>query len=123
MAQLEVEGDDLVLTLTNAEKLAGLIRDLRVPLSRVRSVELVDDPVRAVRGLRAPGLGLPGRKIGTWRRRDGRTVAVARSGSPAVRVVLDPAGSTALGRQPLQELVINVVDAERVVAAISAAVR
>jgi hypothetical protein len=45
-----------------------------------------------MRGLRAPGLALPGvRKIGTWRRPGERTLVAVRKGQPAVRVRLEGA--------------------------------
>ncbi len=43
MAQLRVEGDDLVLHLSVAEKAESLHGDLRVPLSAVQGVEVLDD--------------------------------------------------------------------------------
>ncbi len=43
MADLEIEGDDLVLRLTRAERLESVHGDLRAPKSAVRSVEVLDD--------------------------------------------------------------------------------
>jgi hypothetical protein len=43
MAELRVEGGDLVLHLTGAEKVEGVHGDLRAPLSAVRGVEILDD--------------------------------------------------------------------------------
>ena len=43
----------------------------------------VAEPIRLVHGLRAPGLGLPGRtKIGTWRSKGRKTFAVTHKGAP-----------------------------------------
>jgi len=82
---------------TRAEKLAGLVRDLEVPRASVSAVEVVPDPLTALRGLRAPGLALPGlRKIGTWRGRGTRTLVSIRRGQPAVRVELRGQRVTAL---------------------------
>ncbi len=90
MATLQVTAPTLSLRLTRREKIAGLLRDLEVPLSAVRSVEVVTDPLRAMRGLRAPGLALPGlRKVGTWRRPGERTLVCVRRGEPAVRIGLE----------------------------------
>jgi hypothetical protein len=58
MAELAIEGDELVLHLSGAEKVEGVHRDLRVPLSAVRGVAVLADAHRAA-GLRA------GVKIGT----------------------------------------------------------
>lgn len=71
------------------EKLAGLVRDIEVPLDSVRVVELAPDGLAAANGLRAPGLGIPGRrKIGTWRRPGAKTLVSVRRGQPAVQIEL-----------------------------------
>lgn len=43
MAELVVEGDELVLHLRRAEKLAAVHGDLRAPRSAVRSIEVLED--------------------------------------------------------------------------------
>ena len=58
MAELNVEGDELVLHLSDAEKAEGVHRDLHAPVSAVRGLEVLDDAHRAA-GIRA------GVKIGT----------------------------------------------------------
>ncbi|MBM7805306.1 hypothetical protein JOD57_001143 [Geodermatophilus bullaregiensis] len=89
MATIETTSGTLRVSLTRTEKVLGLLRDLEVPLSAVRSVAVVPDGVAAARGVRAPGLGLPGlRLIGTWRRRGSRTLVSVRRGRPTVRVEL-----------------------------------
>jgi hypothetical protein len=89
MATVTTTPQTLRLTLTRGEKVLGLLRDLDVPRSAVESVEVVPDGLAAVRGLRAPGLGLPGvRAIGTWRRRGEKSLVTVRRGQPAVRVRL-----------------------------------
>jgi hypothetical protein len=113
MATLTAEGAELHLALTGREKLAGLHGDVRVPLTAVREVTVEPDALAAVRGLRAPGLALPGRtKIGTWRGRGGKRFVVARRDAPAVRVALDGAAH--------EELIVSVEDAETVAAEIRA---
>ena len=66
-----------------------MVRDLTVPLGAVSAVEVVPDALAAVSGLRAPGLGLPSRKVGTWRRRGERSLVSVRRGQPALRLRLD----------------------------------
>ncbi len=112
MASLQVRPPVLSLRLTRAEKVAGLVRDVDVPLAAVRDVEVVTDAVAAVRGVRAPGLGLPRRKIGTWRGAGHKSLVCVRRGQPAVRVRLDG--------QKWDELLVGTDDAESVVAALAA---
>jgi hypothetical protein len=90
MATLQLTPSTLSVRLTRDEKIAGLLRDVEVPLSSVRGAEVVPEPLAGMRGLHAPGLALPGvRKVGTWRRRGERTLVCVRRGQPAVRVRLD----------------------------------
>jgi hypothetical protein len=58
MAEVVVDGDELVLRLTTAEKVEGVHGDLRVPLSALVRVEVLDDAHGAA-GIRA------GIKVGT----------------------------------------------------------
>jgi hypothetical protein len=114
MATLERSGPALRIRFTRAEKLAGLVRDVDVPVKAVRSAEVVADPLTALRGLRAPGLGLPGlRAIGTWRSRGTRTLVSVRRSQPAVRIELTG--------QRYDSLLIGADDAARLVADLTAA--
>ena len=114
MAALRLTPSTLTLRLSRSEKILGILRDLEVPLAAVRSVEVVPDPLPAVRGLRAPGTALPGlRKIGTWRRSGERVLVSVRRGQPAVRVRLTG--------QPYDELVIGTDDAASVAGKVTAA--
>jgi hypothetical protein len=114
MATLQLRPPVLSLRLTRGEKVAGLLRDVDVPLSAVREVEVLPDALAAARGLRAPGLGLPGvRKIGTWRGAGRRTLVCVRRGQPAVRVRLDG--------QRWDELLVGTDDAPAIAAALAAA--
>ena len=90
MATIDLSPDQLVVRFRRAEKLAGLVRDLEVPLSQVGAVTVEPDGIRAARGLRAPGLAVPGRrKIGTWRGLGRRTAVSVTKGEPAVRIQLE----------------------------------
>lgn len=87
----------LSVRLTRREKIAGLLRDVDLPLSAVRAVDVVPDGARAARGLRSPGLGLPGiRLVGTWRGRGYRALVAVRGRQPAVRIRLEGARWTEL---------------------------
>ena len=67
MAELTRSGDEVVLTLTTFEKTESLHGDVRVPRSAVREVEVVDDIVHQVHGLKLPGSRWPGKfAVGTF---------------------------------------------------------
>lgn len=114
MATIELTPTTLTVRFTAAEHVAGLIRDVTVPRSAVTAVTVEDDGVRAVRGLRAPGLALPGRrKVGTWRGlgdHPRRTAVSVTRGEPAVRI--------AVAGQRWDELLIGTSDAAGVAAAL-----
>ncbi|WP_236580888.1 alpha/beta hydrolase family protein [Rhodococcus sp. T7] len=81
----------------------------------IRGAEVIADPFANIRGVRAPGLGIPRRRcIGTWRGRGVRTFVVARAGVPAVRVRTLGRGSGA----EFDELIVTVPDAVDVTARI-----
>ena len=111
MVQLVVGTDEVHVRLSRGEKIGGLHGDLTVPLSQVRDVEAVAEPYRFVRGIRAPGLGVPGRtKIGTWRSQGRKTFAVARHGKPGVRIRLQD--------NTFDQIVLSVPDGPGLVAAV-----
>ncbi len=90
MSTVRIDPDTVEVRLTAGEKLGALHGDLRVPRSAIRRVEVVPDGLAAARGLRAPGLALPGRrKLGRWRSRDGTQFVAVRRGEPALRLSLD----------------------------------
>ncbi|HXW79565.1 MAG TPA: hypothetical protein VEJ84_08700 [Acidimicrobiales bacterium] len=67
MAELIKEGDELVVKLSTLEKAEAAHGDVRVPLSSVRGVEVVDDAAHAVPGWKVIGAGWPGSfAIGTY---------------------------------------------------------
>lgn len=112
MAHVDLTSEALTVRLSLGEKVAGLLRDLVVPLGAVTSVTVEDDGIKAVRGLRAPGLALPGRtKIGTWRRRGGPAMVVVRAGMPTLRVGLEG--------QRYAELLVSHADAHDLAARLS----
>jgi hypothetical protein len=67
VAELIVQGSDLVLHLPVTQKILGFHGDIRVPLTSVQSVAAVDKPWLALRGRRMAGTALRGSTaIGTW---------------------------------------------------------
>jgi hypothetical protein len=92
VADLEVDGDELVVHLRPTEKAEGAHGDIRVPLSAVRAVRSVDDPWPELRGIRAPGTGLPNViAVGTRRGGFGKDFAAVHGKGPAVVVELEGA--------------------------------
>jgi hypothetical protein len=115
MADISVDGDELVVTLETNEKRWGLLSDLRVPLRSISSVDAVADGRRAVRGMRAPGLGGTQRLIGTWRAKGDKQFVCVRRGQPAIKVVVDG--------QRYRTILVGADDAERLAGEIRAALR
>jgi hypothetical protein len=70
VAELVVEGDELVVRLSGGEKALAFHGDVRVPLASVRAVRLPDDPYTGLRGWRSTGCAWPG-YIAMGKRRHG----------------------------------------------------
>ena len=89
MAQMDIEGDTLRVRFSLFEKVFGLVGDQRIPLSAITKAHAETNGLRAVHGLRAPGLGMPGvRKIGTWRGRGTKTLVSVSHDQPALVLTL-----------------------------------
>lgn len=87
MTSIVVSDDALTIRLPLLSKIAGLLGDQVVPRAAITSAEAVTDGLAAVRGIRAPGLGLPGRRmIGTWRGGGARRFVDVRRNQPALRL-------------------------------------
>lgn len=87
MADLTVEGRDLIVRLSSLEKLGAFRGDVRVPVSAVQAVRVSDRPWSELRGLRAPGTGVPGLiSLCTRRGRGFRDFAAVYRRQPAVVV-------------------------------------
>jgi hypothetical protein len=93
VAQLLVDGGDLVVVLTRGEKVWGFHGDIRVPLTSLQSVTVPSSPWLALRGWRMAGTGIRGRiALGTWRHGKGYDFNVVRRQRPAVQIDLSPTG-------------------------------
>jgi hypothetical protein len=92
VAELVIDGSDLVVHLTPLERLGALRGDVRVPLSAVRAVRVTEPAWNELRGIRAPGTGWPGViALGTRRGGFGRDFAAVYRDRAAVVVELDGA--------------------------------
>jgi hypothetical protein len=113
MAHFEVEGDRLVLRLTTGEHLESVHRDLGVPRDSVTSARVTDDVWSELRGIRAPGTGIPGViAVGTRRGAFGKDFAVVHGKGSGVVVELKG--------QAFERIVITSPDPEAEVARITA---
>ncbi len=93
MGELQIEGDELVLHLSGAEKLESVHGDLRVPRAAVRSIEILEDAHEpADHGFKV-GERLPGHSEVAAIRSDGqRLFAVVHHDTPrGVRIELEGA--------------------------------
>jgi len=106
MSTINVTEEQLTVRLSWLDKALGLLPDQDVPRSAVTSIDVVPDGFAAVRGIRAPGSALPGRRVGTWRRPGTTCFVDVRKGQPAVCVGLR-------GRR-YSELLLGTDDAEAI---------
>ena len=88
MAELLVQGTDLVLHLPPTQKLLGFHGDLKLPLSAIRTVRPVEKPWLTLRGRRMAGTAMRGvAAVGTWIHGERRyDFCVIRRTQPAVMV-------------------------------------
>jgi hypothetical protein len=52
MAKVAREGNEVVLKLSAGERIMAVHRDIRVPLLAVKSVDVVDEPISRIQGLK-----------------------------------------------------------------------
>lgn len=105
MATLAIQGDELIVRLSPLEKLAAFHGNVHVPLSAIEAVSADSDPWSALRGVRAPGTGIPGLIAYGVRRMTGERpdFAALWGGGAAVRVELRPDA-------PFGRLLVTVAD-------------
>ncbi len=108
-----MQGDELVVRLHKLEKAEGVHGEIRVPLSAVSKVEVVDDAIHQVHGVRV-GTGIPGSTaVGTFTTRTDKMFAAVHHDTPrAVLVTLTGAR--------FDHLLIGSPDPEAVVASLPA---
>jgi hypothetical protein len=111
MAECVIVGQQLEVRLSTAEKLEAVHGSISVPLSSVRTVEVVENTMDFVHGLRV-GTGIPGSTaIGTLSSSSAKIFGVIHHGKHrGVCIVLDGA--------EFDELLIGCDDPERMAAAI-----
>jgi hypothetical protein len=111
VAEVVVDDGEVVVRLSWLEKLGAFRGDVRVPVSSVEAARVVEDPWRELRGIRAPGTGLPGViALGTRRGRFGRDFAAVYGKRPGVVIELRDG--------PFSRLVVSSDDPQRIVAAL-----
>ena len=118
MPTLAIEGLELVVHLSTAEKIAAFCGgQVRFSLSSVTGVVVEPNAWAALRGIRAPGTGIPYViAYGTRRFRGGRDLALVHGGKrPGLRVDFGPDA-------PYSRLVVTVADPQAQADAIHQAV-
>jgi len=109
MASLEVAPDRLTVRLSFAERLMAFHGNIVVPRDALQGAEVVDDPFRSIRGIRAPGSAIPFvGAYGTFRHKGKKAFVAVHRGERAVRL--------SLAGQKFESIVLGVADPEQLVA-------
>jgi hypothetical protein len=110
---LVLDGGDVVVRLTRLEKVGAFHGDVRVPRAAIESARVATQPLKELRGLRAPGTAWPKPLValGTWRRRRARPDFLALHGRGDVVVIELNDQSPKFGR-----LLVTVADGDNVIA-------
>ena len=91
MADLKVDGTEVIIRLNTLETLMAWRREIRLPVANLRMVHVEQTPLPGLSLLRLPGLSWPGAfTVGSCRRGGRREFAAVHAHSPAV--VLDAEG-------------------------------
>ena len=115
MAELRIEGDQLLVELSRLEKLEAVHRNVTISLADVICARAVENPWPELRGVRAPGTGIPRViSVGTRRGAFGKDFAVVHGAGQAVVVECND-------QAPYHRLVVTIADADAVADRIHAA--
>jgi hypothetical protein len=114
MARIVTSGDSVTLALSRVERLEGFRGGIAAPAASVTTARASDDLWSELRGIRAPGTGIP-RVIAvcTCRGSFGKDFAAVHGRGPGVVVEF--------ADQEFQRWVVTVDDPQAVVAEVSAA--
>jgi len=103
-----VHDGEIEVQLSAFEKVGAVHGEVRAPLSSVVGAHVVDDAWHELRGIRAPGTGVPGEiMLGTCRGSFGKDFAAVYRHKPAVVVELEG--------QEFQRLIVTTADPEATV--------
>jgi hypothetical protein len=113
MADLTLDGSDVVVRLSAAEAVLAWRREVRVPIAQLKMVRVEESPLSGLSRWRLPGVYWPGSlAVGRARCAKGNEFAVAYAGHPAV--VLEAEGGT------WQRLVVSHKQATAIAAEVAA---
>ncbi|MET9962276.1 hypothetical protein ABZ128_25000 [Streptomyces sp. NPDC006326] len=113
MARVTVEGGELVVRLSLRESLAARRREVRVPLSSLRRVEVESSWWRVLRGVPGHGSWRPGRCLGVRHAPGGDDFVAVKAQGPVLCMEL-------AGEGALRRVAVSVPDARRLCEELSA---
>lgn len=113
MNRVRIDGHELVVEPVGLDKIWSFEREIRIPLAHVRGATVDPGAEAEPKGIRAPGLSLPGKHAGTFYRDGERTFwNTSASGSNLVIQLAD---------EHFDRLVLTVDDPRALERAITAA--
>jgi hypothetical protein len=113
VAEVRVEGSEIVLELSGFERVEAMHGAIRLACQSLTGVDVLDDAIGAVHGWRAPGTGVPGMvAVGTYRSGGKKLFAVVHHNTPrGVRLRFDGG--------EFEEVIVGCDDPESIAAALS----
>ena len=108
MARLLISREGLHLSLSGWEQLGSIHADIRVPFSHIIKAEIAEKPWRILRGIHAPGIGIPRFiMLGTMRAKRKKDFCAIYRHRIAVVVHLRD--------EPFNRLIVTCAEAEKIV--------